>query len=93
MAQLGWSLRELYKRSEEPGASPLKDAHAALDAAVRAAYGMKAGDDPLAFLLALNAACAAAEQAGQPITPPGLPLPRAEHAAYITLDCIPAPAL
>ena len=93
MAQLGWSLRELYRTLDEPGASPLKDAHAALDAAVRTAYGMAATDDPLSFLLSLNAECAAAEKAGKPITPPGLPLPPAEHAAYITEDCIPAPKL
>jgi hypothetical protein len=86
-------LRELYRTLDEPGASPLKDAHAALDAAVRTAYGMKSGDDPLAFLLALNAECAAAEKAGKPITPPGLPLPVKEHASYITEDCIPAPTL
>jgi hypothetical protein len=44
--------------------------------------------DPLAFLLSLNLACAAREKAGKPITPPGLPLPVAEHAAFITADCI-----
>ena len=93
MAELGWSLRALYRTLDEPGASPLKDAHAALDAAVRTAYGMAATDDPLSFLLSLNAECAAAEKACKPITPPGLPLPPAEHAAYITEDCIPAPKL
>ena len=37
-----------------PGANPLKDAHAALDAAVLAAYGFSAKKDLLAQLLALN---------------------------------------
>jgi hypothetical protein len=32
-------LRALYRTLELPGANPLKDAHAALDAAVLAAYG------------------------------------------------------
>ena len=52
MAANGWSLRDLYRTLETPGANRLRDAHAALDSAVRAAYGMKATEDPLAFLLA-----------------------------------------
>jgi hypothetical protein len=40
--------------------------------------------DPLAFLLAL----AAKEKAGAPITPPGLPWPAAEQAAFLTDDCV-----
>jgi hypothetical protein len=42
----------------------------------------------LAFLLDLNLACAAREAAGEAITPPGLPLPESEHAAFVTDDCI-----
>ena len=93
MAKLGWSLRDLYRSLEEPGANPLRDAHAALDAAVRAAYGMGKNEDILTHLLALNHACAEKEKAGEKITPPGLPLPPAEHAAFITTDCIEAPQL
>ena len=37
MKSNGWSLRELYRTLETPGADRLRDAHAALDAAVRAA--------------------------------------------------------
>jgi hypothetical protein len=88
MAQLDYSLRDLYRTLDEPGANPLRDAHARLDAAVRAAYGMPEKADPLAFLLDLNLALAAREKKGEPITPPGLPLPAAEHAAFITDDCI-----
>ncbi|MBE2281893.1 MAG: class I SAM-dependent DNA methyltransferase [Prosthecobacter sp.] len=91
MDKLGWSLRDLYRSLEQPGANPLRDAHAALDAAVRAAYGMGKNDDILTHLLALNHACAEKEKAGQKITPPGLPLPPEEHAAFITADCITAP--
>ena len=100
MAKLRYSLRDLYRTLEDPGDSPLKDAHDALDAAVRAAYesdaralGVSPAADPLAFLLALNHACAAAEAKGQKITPPGLPLAASQHAAYLTSDCIPAPEL
>jgi hypothetical protein len=44
--------------------------------------------DILAFLLALNQSCAAQEAAGEPITPPGLPLPKEEHEAFVTGDSI-----
>jgi len=40
MAAHGWSLRELYRTLDEPGDNPLRTAHARLDTAVRAAYGM-----------------------------------------------------
>jgi len=44
--------------------------------------------DPLAFLLTLNLTLAAKEKAGEPITPPGLPLPQTERAAFMTDDCV-----
>jgi MmeI, N-terminal domain len=75
----------------KPGHNPLRDAHARLDAAVRAAYGMPADADPLAFLLELNLTCAAKEKAGEKITPPGLPLPPNEHSKFVTNDCIKLP--
>ena len=28
MTKLGWSLRDLYRSPDEPGANPLRDAHA-----------------------------------------------------------------
>jgi hypothetical protein len=88
MRKLKYSLRELYRTLEEPGANPLRDVHTRLDAAVRLAYGMADDVDPLAFLLELNLACAAKEKAGKKITPPGLPLPAKEHAEFITKDCL-----
>ena len=99
MGAHGWSLRELYRTLDEPGDNPLRTAQARLDTATRTAYGMKpvAGvtdpghNDPLAFLLALNLTLAAQEKAGDKITPPGLPLPEAERARFITDDCIQAP--
>jgi len=69
----GLGLRALYAAMEQPGPHPLAAAHAALDAAVRAAYGVSRRDDPLAFLLELNRACAAREAEGLSITGPGLP--------------------
>ena len=88
MTKLDYSLRELYRTLEEPGTNPLRDAHARLDTAVRATYGMPDTADPLACLLELNLALAAKEKNGDPITSPGLPLPPADHAAYITDDCV-----
>jgi hypothetical protein len=73
MAANGWSLRDLYRTLETPGASRLRDAHAALDAAVRADYGMNASEDSLAFLLRLNPALADKEAKGGPVTLPGPP--------------------
>ena len=82
MRKLKYSLRDLYRTLEQPGDNPLRDAHARLDAAVRAAYGMPEDADPLAFLLELNLACAAKEKAGEKITPPGLPFPRGSRTSF-----------
>ena len=92
MQKLNYSLRDLYRTFEQHGDNPLRDAHARLDAAVRAAYGMAEDADPLAFLLELNLACAAKEKAGEKITPPGLSLPQEECAAFVTEDCIQVPS-
>jgi hypothetical protein len=88
MRKLKYSLRTLYRTLDDPGANSLRDAHARLDAAVRAAHGMADGVDPLAFLLELNLACSAKEKADEKIKPPGLPLRPEEQAAFITDDCI-----
>jgi N-6 DNA Methylase/Type I restriction enzyme R protein N terminus (HSDR_N) len=82
------SLRDLYRALDLPGAHPLKDAQAALDIAVRKAYGMKPSDDPLEFLLALNALVAAAEENGDPVQGAGLPASINDRNAYVTDDCI-----
>src|SRR5262245_34887758 len=66
-------LRAVYRTLELPGKNPLKDAHAALDAAVLAAYGFSPKEDHLAQLLALNLEVAGREESGEPVTAPGLP--------------------
>jgi hypothetical protein len=48
LPKLDGGLRALYRTLELPGANPLKDAHAALDAAVMDAYGFSAKKDLLA---------------------------------------------
>ena len=88
MQSNGWSLRDLYRTLETPGANRLRDAHAALDSAVRAAYGMKEEEDPLAFLLRLNSELADKEAKGQAVTPPGLPAFVPVRKEFVTQDCI-----
>ena len=82
------TLRDLYRTIEQPGNHPLKTATAALDAAVRAAYGMKPKENILAFLLLLNLKLASDESKGIAITGPGLPAAAAGSAKLITKDCI-----
>jgi hypothetical protein len=90
MRDNGWSLRELYKSLETPGENRLRDAHTALDSAVRAAYGMKPTEDILAFLLKLNLELADKETKGESITPPGLPASVKNPKDFITADCVTA---
>jgi hypothetical protein len=77
-------LRALYRTLELPGANPLKDAHAALDTAVLAAYGFSAKEDLLAQLLALNLEVAARIERGDPVTAPGVPKNYPEPAKLVT---------
>lgn len=64
--------RELYRLLETPGSHPLRDAHQALDQAVREAYGMRANADVLRFLLDLNLGLADLESEEKPVVGPGL---------------------
>jgi hypothetical protein len=91
MAANGWSLRDLYRTLETPGTNRLRDAQAALDSAVRTAYGMTVSEDTLAFLLALNLQFAGLEARGQKITLPGLPQFTPKPDEFVTADCITPP--
>ena len=91
MTENQWSLRELYRTLELPGDNPLRKAHAELDAAVREAYGMKAKEDPLKFLLELNFEVAAREAKGLPVVAPGLPPVVKNASEFITEDCVKMP--
>ena len=88
LPKLKGGLRALYRSLELPGANPLKDAHAALDAAVLDAYGFSAKKDLLKQLLDLNLAVAKAIDKGQPVTAPGVPPSYGHPADLITDDCI-----
>ncbi len=81
-------LRALYRTLELPGKNPLRDAHATLDAAVLDAYGFSPKKDLLAQLLALNLEVHRCEQAGHPVTAPGVPSSYGDPTSLITDDCI-----
>jgi hypothetical protein len=85
------SRRALYRQLEEPGKSPLKDAHAALDEAVRAAYGIKSNADILSFLLDLNSELAQLEENRKSVVGPGLPPCVRDADEFVTADCVLAP--
>jgi hypothetical protein len=88
LRNLKGGLRALYRTLELPGANPLKDAHAALDAAVLAAYGFSAKKDLLAQLLALNLEVAAKIEKGEAVVAPGVPKHYPDARKLVTEDCI-----
>ena len=88
LPKLKGGLRALYRTLEWPGANPLKDAHAALDTAVLAAYGFSAKKDLLAQLLALNQEVAAKIENCSPVTAPGVPKHYPDAKQLVTEDCI-----
>lgn len=75
----------------KPGDNPLRQAQAELDTAVRKAYGMKAKEDPLQFLLELNKAVAERETKDLPVVAPGLPPCVTNPSELITDDCVRMP--
>jgi hypothetical protein len=88
MAANGWSLRDLYRTLATPGANRLRAARAALDSAVRAAYGMNPNEDTIAFLLALNLELADKEAKRVQLAPPGLAVSVGEAAEFMSKDCV-----
>ena len=80
------TLRELYRSLELPGDSPLKRAHARLDAAVRKAYRVRANADALEFLFGLNQKLAEKEASLQNVIGPGLPPAVKDPSEFITAD-------
>jgi hypothetical protein len=88
LARIRGGLRAVYRTLELPGRNPLKDAHAALDAAVLAAYGFSAKKDLLQQLLDLNLEVAARIERGEPVTAPGIPPDFQNPMSLITDDCI-----
>ncbi len=83
-------LRTVYRTLELPGKNPLRDAHAALDAAVLDAYGFLPRGDLLAQLLELNLSVAARIEAGEPVAAPGVPPSYPNPDRLISDDCVRA---
>ena len=90
LTRVNGGLRAVYRTLDLPGKNPLKDAHAALDSAVLAAYGFSPRKDLLSQLLELNLDVAARIEAGQPVTPPGVPVDYPDPARLVTEDCVTA---
>lgn len=90
LASMKGGLRALYRTMELPGQNPLKDAQAALDGAVLAAYGFSAEKDILQQVLDLNQQTAAAIIAAKPVTRPGIPASYKNPASLVTADCLGA---
>ena len=88
LAKITGGLRAVYRTLELPGANPLKDAHATLDAAVLAAYGFSPKTDLLAQLLDLNHTVANHITRNEPVTSPGIPHNYPHPESLITADCI-----
>jgi len=88
LAKINGGLRAVYRTLELPGANPLKEAHAALDAAVLAAYGFSARTDLLAQLLDLNHSVSDRIARNEPVTSPGIPPKYPRPGELITIDCI-----
>ena len=88
LQKLKGGLRGLYRTLELPGTNPLKDAHAALDTAVLAAYGFSPKKDLLAQLLALNQQVAAKIEKGEEVVAPGVPKNYSDVKKLVTEDCV-----
>ena len=88
LAKITGGLRAVYRTLELPGANPLKDAHATLDAAVLAAYGFSPKTDLLAQLLDLNHTVADRLSRNEAVTSPGIPPSYPKPETLITADCI-----
>lgn len=71
MERKQWGITQLYNQFFAEPASQLAKLHAQLDQLVRQAYGIKANDDPLQFLLELNVEVAQRETQGLPVVAPG----------------------
>jgi hypothetical protein len=76
-----------------PPRTAAADVHAALDAAVLAAYGFSAKKGMLAQLLELNLSVAQHLERAEPVTPPGIPAAFPNPETLVSDDCIRPPAM
>ncbi|NAY91384.1 N-6 DNA methylase [Muricauda sp. JGD-17] len=88
MDKHNYTLRDIYRILEEPGANPLKDAHQNLDDAVLAAYGFGKRKDLLSQLLDLNFEIANKIEKGEEVQSPGLPKCVKNKKEFVSGDCV-----
>ena len=86
LQHLEGGLRALYRTLDLPGKNPLKDAHAALDAAVIKAYKFSARQELLDQLLQLNYSITNQISAGTSVNGPGVPSHYSNPTHLITSD-------
>lgn len=88
MEQHHYTLRDIYRLVDEPGANPIKELSKALDNAVLTAYGFDKRKDILQQVLNLNLSLAANISEGLFIQGPGLPAFVTQKDAFISDDCV-----
>jgi len=88
MAKHNYSLRDVYRLLEQPGANPLKIFHQKLDDAVLSAYGFTKRNDLLSQILELNFDVADKIKNGIEVEKPGLPKCVKNKSEFSTDDCI-----
>jgi hypothetical protein len=88
MNKHNYTLRDIYRILEEPGANPFKDAHQKLDDAVLAAYGFGKRKDLLTQLLELNCEVAEKIEKGEEVQSPGLPKFVKNKKEFVSEDCV-----
>ena len=88
MNKHNYTLRDIYRILEEPGANPLKNAHQKLDEAVLTAYGFGKQKDILSQLLKLNFEVAFKIKNNEEVQNPGIPKCVKNKKEFISKDCI-----
>lgn len=88
MIKYNYSLRDLYRILEEPGANPLKDLHQKLDDAVLAAYRFGKRKELLSQLLELNFDIAEKIENKEKVQGPGLPECVINKNEFVSTDCV-----
>lgn len=88
LSSMSGGMRALYRTIDLPGKNPLKDAHAAVDAAVLAAYGFSPKKEILQQLLDLNVQVAGQIAAGGDLTGPGVPAKHTKLTRLVSQDCL-----
>jgi hypothetical protein len=88
MAKHHYTLRDIYRIMEEPGANPMKELHRKLDDAVFESYGFNKRRDILMQVLEHNFLIASRIENKEFVQGPGLPNCVKDQREFVTEDCI-----